>query len=71
MMKVIVSTKREEFDLEKFWKIETTGTENLDADFKFNQEFQEVYEKKKLRSVTMTTAILQNFHGKRTTQHYH
>ncbi|XP_071149289.1 uncharacterized protein [Mytilus edulis] len=48
-MNVIVSTKREEFDLEKFWKIETTGTENMDADFKFNQEFQDVYEKTSIR----------------------
>ncbi|XP_063436701.1 uncharacterized protein LOC134718141 [Mytilus trossulus] len=49
MMNVIVSTKREEFDLEKFWKIETTGTENMDADFKFNREFQDVYEKTSIR----------------------
>ena len=48
-MNVIVSTKREEFDLERFRKIETTGTENLDADFKFNQEFQDVYEKTSIR----------------------
>ena len=49
VMKVLVSHKTEEVDIEKFWKIETTGTEKLDKEMPYQQEFHLEYEKSSIR----------------------
>ena len=45
MMNVMTSRKTEECDLEKFWKLETLGIEQIDEKETGNKEFREVYEK--------------------------
>ena len=45
MMNVMTSRKTGECDLEKFWKLETLGIEQIDEKVTGNKEFREVYEK--------------------------
>ena len=50
MMNVIVSHKMEEFDLERFWRLETIGTENTDSESAVKQDFVETYGKTSIRN---------------------
>ena len=50
MMNIIASHVREEVDIEKFWKIENTGTEQANEKTGY-QEFQEQYQKSSIHMV--------------------
>ncbi|VDI21151.1 Hypothetical predicted protein [Mytilus galloprovincialis] len=50
MMNVMIATKTDEYDLEKFWKIESLATEKIDTSkLEEQMDIQKTYEEKQIR----------------------